>query len=140
MPLRSQGSSAGLLFFWPGVMTSPISAASAAAQAAAFRLRREAVTFTRGGSSVQVQAVRGQRLWERSQVSQGLAVGDRSEDWIVLAADLVISSAVVTPQRGDTITAGSVVYRVMPFGPNDQLWQYHDRDRLYLRIHTKERT
>ena len=46
----------------------------------------------------------------------------------------------VTPQRGDTITAGSTVFRVMPFGPNDQIWQYHDRDRLYLRIHTKERT
>jgi len=121
-------------------MVSPVSAASTAAQAAAFRLRRETVTFTRGGSSVQVQAVRGQRVWERSQVAQGVAVGERSEDWIVLAADLVISSAVVTPQRGDTITAGSTVFRVMPFGPNDQLWQYHDRDRLYLRIHTKERT
>ena len=121
-------------------MVSPISAASAAAQAAAFRLRREAVTFTRGGSSVQVQAVRGQRNWERSQPSGGVSIGDRSEDWIILAADLVISSAVVTPQRGDTITAGSTVFRVMPFGPNDQLWQYHDRDRLYLRIHTKERT
>jgi hypothetical protein len=28
----------------------------------------------------------------------------------------------------------------MPFGPNDQLWAYHDRDRLYLRVHTKERS
>lgn len=121
-------------------MVSPISAASAAAQAAAFRLRRETVTFARGASSVTVQAVRGQRSWERSQPSGGVSIGDRSEDWIILAADLVISAAVVTPQRGDTITAGSTVFRVMPFGTNDQLWQYHDRDRLYLRIHTKERT
>ncbi len=121
-------------------MISPISAASAAAQAAAFRLRRETVTFARGASSVTVQAVRGQRNWERSQPSGGVSIGDRSEDWIILAADLVISSVVVTPQRGDTITANGVTYRVMPFGAADQLWQYHDRDRLYLRIHTKERT
>jgi hypothetical protein len=121
-------------------MVSPIAAASAAAQAAAFRLRRETVTFARGASSVSVYAVRGQRNWERSQPSGGVAIGDRSEDWIVLAADLVLSSSVVTPQRGDTITAGGITYRVMPFGPNDQLWAYHDRDRLYLRIHTKERS
>jgi len=66
-------------------------------------------------------------------------VGDRSTDWIVLAADLTISGTVVTPQRGDTVTVDDITYRVMPFGASSQLWQYHDPERRYLRIHTKER-
>ena len=103
------------------------------------RVRGETVTFTRGANNCTLQAIRGQRLWERSEAGSGIQVGDRSEDWIVKAADLVISSATVTPVRGDTITADGIVFRVMPFGPADQLWQYHDRDRLYIRIHTKER-
>lgn len=121
-------------------MVSPIAAAAKAAQAASMRVRGETVTFTRGANSCTLQAIRGQRLWERSEAGSGVQVGDRSEDWIVEAADLVISSATVTPARGDTITADGIVFRVMPFGPADQLWQYHDRDRLYIRIHTKERT
>jgi hypothetical protein len=27
----------------------------------------------------------------------------------------------------------------MPYGPDNQLWMYHDRDRKFLRVHTKER-
>jgi hypothetical protein len=35
--------------------------------------------------------------------------------------------------------ADGITFRVMPFGATQQLWQYHDPERRYVRIHTKER-
>jgi hypothetical protein len=120
-------------------VVTAIQAAQRAAQAASFQVRGEAATFARGANSCELTAVRGQSTWERSETYQAVRVGDRSTDWIVLAADLIISGTVVTPQRGDTITVDDVTFRVMPFGPSSQLWQYHDPERRYVRIHTKER-
>ena len=121
-------------------MTSPIAAAAAAARAASQSVRGESVTYTRGAYSLTLTAVRGSTGWDRSAPYGGVRIGDRSTDWIVEAADLVDSNGgEIKPQRQDEIAVGGVTYRVMPYGPDNQLWMYHDRDRRYVRIHTKER-
>ena len=121
-------------------MTSPIAAAAAAARAASQSVRGESVTYTRGAYSLTLTAVRGATGWDRSAPYGGVRIGDRSTDWIVEAADLVDSSGdEIKPQRQDEIAVGGVTYRVMPYGPDNQLWMYHDRDRRYIHIHTKER-
>ena len=121
-------------------MTSPIAAAAAAARAASQSVRGESVTYTRGAYSLTLTAVRGSTGWDRSAPYGGVRIGDRSTDWIVEAADLVDSNGdEIKPQRQDEIAVGGVTYRVMPYGPDNQLWMYHDRDRRYIRIHTKER-
>ena len=121
-------------------MTSPIAAAAAAARAASQSVRGESVTFSRGAYSLTLSAVRESTGWDRSAPYGGVRIGDRSTDWIVEAADLVDSNgAEIKPQRQDEIAVGGVTFRVMPYGPDNQLWMFHDRDRKYIRIHTKER-
>ena len=121
-------------------MTSPIAAAAAAARAASQSVRGESVTYTRGAYSLTLTAVRGSTGWDRSAPYGGVRIGDRSTDWIIEAADLVDSSGdEIKPQRQDEIAVGGVTFRVMPYGPDNQLWMFHDRDRRYIRIHTKER-
>jgi hypothetical protein len=121
-------------------MTSPIAAAAAAARAASQSVRGESVTFSRGAYSLTLTAVRGSTGWDRSAPYGGIRIGDRSTDWIIEAADLVDSNGdEIKPQRQDEIAVGGVTFRVMPYGPDNQLWMYHDRDRRYIRIHTKER-
>jgi hypothetical protein len=121
-------------------MTSPIAAAAAAARAASQSVRGESVTFTRGAYSLTLTAVRGSTGWDRSAPYGGIRIGDRSTDWILKAADLVDSNGdEIKPQRQDEIAVGGVTFRVMPYGPDNQLWMFHDRDRKYIRIHTKER-
>jgi hypothetical protein len=121
-------------------MTSPIAAAAAAARAASQSVRGESVTYTRGAYSLTLTAVRGSTGWDRSAPYGGVRIGDRSTDWIVEAADLVDSNGdEIKPQRQDEIAVGGVTFRVMPYGPDNQLWMFHDRDRRYIRIHTKER-
>jgi hypothetical protein len=121
-------------------MVSPIAAASAAARAASQSVRGESVTYTRGAYSLTLTAVRGSTAWDRSAPFNGVRVGDRSTDWILEAADLVDSNGdQIKPARQDEITVDGVTFRVMPYGPDNQLWMFHDRDRKYIRIHTKER-
>jgi hypothetical protein len=121
-------------------MVSPIAAASAAARAASQSVRGESVTYTRGAYSLTLTAVRGSTAWDRSAPFNGVRVGDRSTDWILEAADLVDSNGdQIKPARQDEITVDGVTFRVMPYGPDNQLWMYHDRDRTYIRVHTKER-
>ena len=121
-------------------MTSPIAAAAAAARAASQSVRGESVTFSRGAYSLTLTAVRGSTGWDRSAPYGGIRIGDRSTDWILEAADLVDSNGdQIKPARQDEITVDGVTFRVMPYGPDNQLWMYHDRERTYIRIHTKER-
>ena len=128
-------------------MSSPVAAAAAAAREASRRVRGETVTYTRGAYSVTLLAVRGSTAWDRTAPFNGVRVGDRSTDWLIKQAEfrtklspLVDSGAAeIQPQRGDEISVDGVTFRVMPYGPDNQLWMYHDRDRKYLRVHTKER-
>lgn len=123
-------------------MVSPVSAAMQATHAATRRVRGEAVTYNNGTEDVSIEsAVRGFTSWDRTAPFNGVRVGDRSTDWLIAAADLVNSEGTaIEPARTHTITdENGVVFRVMPFGQDKQLWQWHDRARTTYRIHTKER-
>lgn len=121
------------------------SRAIAAAARVARRITGEPVTFTRDATEISVAfARRGSTNWNTDAVFNGSRVGDRSVDWLIDVEDLVDGNGdqISAPQRGDTITdADGTVYRAMPFGTADQLWQWHDRNgQTTYRIHTKERT
>ena len=119
---------------------SAIRAAANAARLASRAVRGETVAYTRGAETVAVTATRGATGWDREAPYGGVRTGDRSTDWLIVAADLVVGGNTITPERGDTIAVDGITFRVMPFGEGNQLWAYHDRDRTILRIHTKERT
>ena len=117
--------------------------ATSAAQAATRRLRAQTVMFTRGSISLEIEtAVKGSTNWDRNAAHPNVRIGDRSTDWLIEAALLVDGETQLEPQRDDTITTeDGTVYRVLPFGPDRQLWQWHDRaSQTTYRIHTKERT
>lgn len=120
-------------------MVSPVAAAAMAARSASRAIRGEVVAYTRGAATVSITAIRGVTSWDREAPYNGVRVGDRSTDWIIEAATLRLNGAAITPQRGDEIEVNGLAFRVAPFGPDNQLWQYHDRERTVFRVHTKER-
>ena len=129
-------------------MVSPLSSAISAAMAQTRPARGEAITYSATRDAVLIEidithAIRAATNWTADETSQGARVGEKSVDWLIDASELVDADDVeFEPERGDTITDSSgSVYRVMPFGPQSQLWQWHDRtSETTVRVHTKERT
>lgn len=100
------------------------------------------VVYRRGNDSATVTATIGHTTFE---VDSGYGVLEeyQSRDFLILAADLVLASQQVLPERGDRIreTVGeqTFVYEVLaPSG--QQPWRYSDPYRTTLRIHTKHVT
>ncbi len=106
------------------------------------RVNGEPVTFIRGDLTIDIPlATRGSTNWNQQAPFNGVRIGDRSTDWIIPILLLVdLEGTQLVPERGDVFVSDSGAFRVMPFGPDSQLWQYHDREsRSVYRIHTKER-
>jgi hypothetical protein len=97
--------------------------------------------YTRGGDSVTVWAVPASTNWTiEGTGGGGVRASDRSADWLILAADLMLNGEQVEPERGDVVTVAGVSFRVLPFGPQDALWSWVDRDgESFRRIHTRAR-
>ena len=98
------------------------------------------VTYSRGVASVSLKATDGEDFSEQRD-DYGMIVANRSRDFLIAAADLIISGSVVEPDRGDYITATengkSVVYEVI--APGSEIhFRYSDPERKMLRIHTKQ--
>jgi hypothetical protein len=96
------------------------------------------VTYTRGPEAIpDLAATKGRTQFELADASGVLTRVD-SVDFIVTAADLILSGVVTLPQRGDTITdAAGVVHAVYPFNGQD-CWRWSDTaGYTSLRIHTK---
>lgn len=117
--------------------------AVSAASHATRRIRGQEVLYRRGTTLelVVTHAVMGAKNWATEALYTGVRVGDKPTDWLIQASALVTGEGEqVIPRRGDEIeTTDGMVFRVMPFGPDDQLWEWHDRGRTTLRIHTAER-
>lgn len=98
------------------------------------------VKYKRGVDSVDVAASIGRTEFE---IDDGFGVLQKfeSRDFLILAAELVLSGASVLPERGDRIeeTVGTTtwVYEVMAPG-KEPAWRYSDPYRKTLRIHTKQ--
>ncbi len=100
----------------------------------------ELVTYRRAAETVSVSATIGKTMFE---IDDGHGVVQRTEsrDFLILADDLVLSSSVVLPERGDIIeeSAGAISLQYEVTAPaNEPCWRYSDPYRQTLRIHTKQ--
>lgn len=98
------------------------------------------VTYSRGVQSVSLTAT--VELHDYQIINdEGLATSIVSRDYILHAADVVISGSVVAPRVGDRIaeTVGGTVctFEVLPPGPGFKEYEPLDTDRTLLRVHTK---
>ena len=100
------------------------------------------VTYARGDESVAVQAVLG-RTDFASDDGTGAVVTFQSRDYLIVAADLMLAGAVVSPQPGDQIVESDGLadvqhtYEVLPMG-NVPCWAWSDPYRRRRRVRTKE--
>lgn len=100
-----------------------------------------AVTYWRGGTSVEVRASIGTTTFD-VETTAGAVETIESRDFLILAADLILGGSEVLPERGDLIkellVAGgaTLVYEVLAPG-GEPPWRYSDPYRKTLRIHTK---
>ena len=96
------------------------------------------VTYARGVQSVELLATIGKTTFEVDD-GYGVLVRHESRDFLVLAADLILSESPTLPERGDRIreTQGGTtfVYEVTAPG-KEPCWRYSDLYRKTLRIHT----
>jgi len=97
------------------------------------------VVYERGAESVQVQATIGRTVFEAAD-AYGVVERTESRDFLILAADLVLGSQEVLPERGDRIREAqgqkTYVYEVLAPG-KEPPWRWSDDYRQTLRIHTK---
>ena len=99
------------------------------------------IHYCRNTDSVSLSATFGRSEFSVEDTN-GVRVEYSDRDFIVSAADLVLSDSAITPQRGDVIDVRSVtgevlhVYEVLAPG-GMQPYRYCDPERTLLRIHTK---
>jgi len=97
------------------------------------------VTYVRGSRTLDLPATVGKTVFEVDD-GYGVLVRSESRDFLVLAADLMLDSQPIVPQRGDRIqeVQGSTtfVYEVTAPG-KEPAWRHSDPYRKTLRIHTK---
>lgn len=93
------------------------------------------ITYARSGASVELTAVPGALTYEQRG---GAVVEDITRrSWFVLAADLVLNSVAVTPERDDSITYEAddrtEIYKV--FGNDlDPPWEYTDSTHELIEV------
>lgn len=99
-----------------------------------------AVTYARGGRTLEVSATIGRTTFEVDD-GYGVLVQHESRDFLILAADLVLDGQPILPQRGDQVWevqgSNTFVYEVTAPG-NGPCWRYSGPYRKTLRIHSKQ--
>jgi hypothetical protein len=119
-------------------MTSPLASLVAGMADTLTAAAGVSVTYSRGDDSVVVSAVPGKTVF-RVDTGEGSAERLVRRDYLIKAADLVLSGEVVRPARGDLIreTRGEKVevYEVMAPGGEPEFLEL-DNDGQVLRIHT----
>lgn len=94
---------------------------------------RVSVIYSRGAESRVVQAVGGESS-VRVETSNGVSVKSKQRDWIIVAADLVLSDPII-PRVGDRIVFDESVYEVQKLAGTGC---YHEMSGSgVLRIHTR---
>jgi len=98
------------------------------------------VTYTRGSGSVTVTAVPALHRYEVID-AEGFGITALSRDYLIHAADLVISGSTIAPRAGDRVTetigGTSTTFEVMAIGAMKE-YEPLDTDGLILRVHTKK--
>ena len=98
------------------------------------------VVYCRGDVSVEVQASIGKTTFDIDD-GYGAVESWESRDFLIAAANLVLSGVDVLPVAGDRINEVqdglTFVYEVLAPG-KEPCWRYSDPYRTTLRIHTKQ--
>lgn len=98
------------------------------------------VTYVRGTERVSLWATFGQTEYQVYGDS-GIKIEYTDRDFIVRAADLILSGELAKPRAGDQIeelVRGELhTYEVMVLTGEDQPFRYCDFNRVMIRIHTK---
>jgi hypothetical protein len=100
------------------------------------------VIYQRGNQQVTVAATIGRTLLKLEDAYGGVHLQWTDRDYLIQAADLVIASVQVLPERGDVIrepTADGKTYLYEVMAPGSEPhWRWSDVYRKLLRIHTKQ--
>jgi hypothetical protein len=99
------------------------------------------IAYRRGAEEVTLQATIGRTLLKLDDGYGGVRMEWTDRDFLIHAADLVLSGNAVLPERGDVIRetqGGKVfVYEVMAPG-KEPAWRWSDVFRKVLRVHAKQ--
>lgn len=68
---------------------------------------------------------------------QGVAVQWGERDYLIEVAELVLNGQPTTPQRGDRITDGAIVWELSSPETDEAPWRYSDNYRTVFRVHCK---
>ncbi len=112
--------------------------AMTAAAAASRRVAGDVVTYKRGSDlAVEIaSAIQGRTRWTQRDKSGGQTIVE-SVDWIFAWSDLEL-----TPAKFDTVEfvpvfGQLVVFQVLPFGSEGNVWRWSGPDRSTVRVFTK---
>jgi hypothetical protein len=101
------------------------------------------VTYRRGAASVTLTVTLGKKRLMLGDDVGGLRIQHSDRDYLIAAADLVLSGSLTTPAKGDTILDDNEpdgtarVWEVLSPGGDEAPWQWSDPYQQLLRCHTK---
>lgn len=118
-----------------------IARAIAAAATAQRRVDGTKVIYRRGGSDIPdlpvTKAIGRHELLDAS----GSLIQVQTQDFVIVAASLVLDGSPITPARGDKIietrSDGDHTYEPY-FLPDESCWKWSDSHQQTLRLHTQE--
>jgi len=98
------------------------------------------IVYRRGNDVVAICATIGSTMFQISDEDGGIRMERSDRDFLIVAADLVLSGSPVKPVRGDTIKqniGGTIfTYEVFPYN-GEQPYRWSDTYRNRFRVHTK---
>lgn len=100
----------------------------------------QSVVYRRGTDTVAVLATIGTTVFQIDDGAGGV-LRIESRDYLISAADLILSGGPVLPQRGDRIeeSVDSEVFVYEVIRPGDEpCWRWSDAYRQTVRVHTKQ--
>lgn len=116
---------------------SRLSAGMARLAARQLEVNGESITYTRGGESLSLTAVRGRTRNPAETTNNRTTVRSSDIDWLIDPATIVFSGAVSEPLKGDRITVGSEVYEVWSTVSGEDCWTPSDSYGHMIRVHTR---
>lgn len=120
-------------------MVTPFEAAALHSYKAMQAFNGRSIVYQRPslGQSVTItKAVPGRTTHDITQ--DGMTIEQvKSEDYLVLASELILGGQATLPRKGDKILVEGRTLAVLCVGSEPQ-YKYWDPNRLVLRIHTKE--
>ena len=100
----------------------------------------QSIQYLRKGNSLEVAAVIGRSVFDVSDAAGGL-LRLEARDYVIVAGDLVLNGAAITPQEGDQIQETGAdgtpaTYEVARFG-SEPCWRF-DPYRVRMVVHTRK--